>query len=90
MNVLREKNDTYTNRVIVEELLNTSEHLQFIHAKQVYIQLSAIAGSDNGLQQKIYQYQQKQKLDHYWNRYRIATAILAAILFCFLIYKLST
>jgi curved DNA-binding protein CbpA len=89
-NILRTANDQYTNRLIVQELLTASEHLQFKHVNQVTTQLFSISATDKILQQKVYDFRRTHKVKDYWNRYHIVAAILAAVLFCFLIFKLST
>jgi curved DNA-binding protein CbpA len=87
--VLSKYNDQQTTASIIQELLNASDLLQFKQAKQVYLQLSALAGNNSSLQQIIQQFEQKQKLNFYWNRYQFLLALIAAALFCFLIYQLS-
>ncbi|HEX8335050.1 MAG TPA: DnaJ domain-containing protein [Segetibacter sp.] len=88
--ILKTSNDQTTNRLIIEELLNASEPLQYKHAKQVCTQLAAIAATDQTLQEKIHDFRKNQQLKDYWNRYHIVAAIIAAALFCLLIFGLST
>jgi curved DNA-binding protein CbpA len=88
--ILKTSNDQPTNRLIVEELLNASEPLEYKHAKQVCTQLGSLAGTDGTLQQKINDFRRNHQLKHYWNRYHIVVAIVAAVLFCLLIFELST
>jgi DnaJ-class molecular chaperone len=87
--VLIKFNDQQTNSSIIHELLEASEFLQYKQSKQVSLQLSSLAGTNTNLQQIIQQFEQKQKLNYYWNRYQFLVALIAAALFCFLIYQLS-
>jgi undecaprenyl pyrophosphate phosphatase UppP len=87
---LKATKDKDTIRLVVSELLEASELLQYKHATQVCTQLAAIAETDVMLQQKISQFLKNQKIKDYWNRYHIVAALIAAALFCFLIHELST
>jgi curved DNA-binding protein CbpA len=88
--ILKTHKDEPTTRLIVDELLRACDLLQFKQVKQVCTQLAAIAGADNSLQKKIYDYCKKQRINDYWNRYHLIAALIAAAIFCYLIYELST
>ena len=88
--VISSLNDNKTTRKIVEEVLYASTFLQYQQAKQICIQLAAIANTDNALHETIFSFQKQQKLNSFWNSYHPLIAIISAIFFCLLIYIISS
>ena len=88
--LLQQHNDTKLNKRVIEEILFCSRFLPFANVEQICFQLTALAGSDNYLYQKIYKFSKEMRLKSYWIRYKIVAAILMSLLLCFAIYKISS
>ncbi len=90
IHILQENNDSKLNKHIIEEILFCSRYLSFVHVEKICFQLTALAGSDNLLYQRIYKFSKDNRIKSYWNKYKILAAIIIAILICFAIYQVST
>lgn len=90
IHILQENNDPKLNKHIIEEILFCSRHLAFEHVEKICFQLTALAGSDNLLYQRIYKFSKDIRVKSYWNKYKVVAAIIIAILICVAIYKIST
>jgi curved DNA-binding protein CbpA len=90
INLLQEHNDHTINKKIIEEIMYCSRHLPYPHIEKICFQLTALAGGDNALYQRIYQFSKQARITDYWNKYKIIAALIAALVLCFAIYQLST
>jgi curved DNA-binding protein CbpA len=88
--ILQENTDAKLNRRIIEEIMFCSRFLPFVHVEKICFQLTALAGTDNYMYQKIYDFSKHIRLKSYWNKYKLIAAIIVALLFCLLIYFVST
>lgn len=89
LQVLQSHNDHRINKKIIEETLICCRYLPYAHVEKICFQLATIAGADNQLYQRIYQFSRQARLQTYWNKYKMLAAIIAAIVLCYAIYKLS-
>lgn len=87
--LLKQHNDLRINRRVIDEILFCSRHLPFPHVEKICYQLTALAGTDNSLYQKIYGFSRQVRIRSYWNRYKILAALVVAIVLCFAIYLFS-
>src|SRR4051794_37982378 len=87
--ILKHNNDQRTIRYFIDETLNCARFLFFPQVEKICRQLSELAGSDNELQQKIYQFSRQSRIHTYWTKYKLLFAVIVAIILCLLIYLLS-
>jgi molecular chaperone DnaJ len=88
--ILQQYNDPRLNKRIIEEIMFCSRFLPFPHVERICFQLTALAGTDNLLYRKIYNFSKEVRLRNYWNRYKVIAAFMIAIFLCIIIYLLST
>lgn len=88
--MLQKNSSPKLNRRIIEEIMFCSRFLPFVHVERICFQLAAIAGSDNALYRKIYNFSKEVRLQSLWNKYKILAAVILAIVLCFAIYLVST
>jgi curved DNA-binding protein CbpA len=88
--LLQQHKESTLNKHVIEELLFCARHLAFTNIEQICFQLTALAGTDNPMYQRIYSFSKEMRLKSYWNRYKLLAAILISLLLCFAIYKIST
>lgn len=89
VHVLQQHNDNKLNKRIIEEIMFCSRFLPFSNVEQICFQLTALAGTDNYMYQRIYNFSKSIRLKGFWHRYKIVAAILVSLLLCFAIYKVS-
>jgi hypothetical protein len=89
VSVLQQCNDAKINKRIIEEILYCSRFLPFPHVEKICFQLTALAGTDNLLYRKIYDFSKQVRIRNYWNRYKVFVALIIALILCFAIYILS-
>jgi curved DNA-binding protein CbpA len=90
IHILQENNDAKLNKRIIEEIMFCSRFLPFEHVEKICFQLTALAGTDNYMYNKIYNFSKDVRLKSYWNKYKLLAAIIVALLFCLLMYTVST
>jgi hypothetical protein len=88
--ILQENNDAKLNKRVIEEVLFCSRYLPFVQVEKICFQLTALAGSDNMLHQRIYRFSKEVRIKSYWHRYKVIAAIIIAILTCYAIYTVAT
>ncbi|MDB5248875.1 MAG: hypothetical protein JWQ40_3269 [Segetibacter sp.] len=88
--ILQQNNDQKLNRRIIEEILFCSRFLPFPHVEKICFQLTALAGTDNTMYRKIYNFSKEVRLRHAWDKYKVLAAVVLAIILCLVIYFLST
>lgn len=88
--ILKHSNDQKINKHFIEEILNCSRFLLFPQVEKICVQLTELAGTDNDLYQKIYQFSRQSRIHTYWNKYKLLAAVIVAFILCLLIYLLST
>lgn len=88
--ILQKNNDSKLNKRIIEEIMFCSRFLPFAHVERICFQLTAIAGTDNAMYRKIYNFSKEVRMHTVWNKYKIMAAVLLAIILCFAIYFAST
>jgi molecular chaperone DnaJ len=88
--ILQQNNDAKINKRMVEEILFCSRNLPFVHVEKICFQLAALAGTDNQLYHRIYNFSKDIRLKSYWNKYKIILAIIVSIILCLIMYKVSS
>lgn len=88
--LLQQHNDHKVNKRIVEEIMFCSRFLPYPHVERICFQLTALAGTDNLLYRKIYNFSKEVRMRDYWNKYKLIAAVLVTIFLCLAIYLLST
>ena len=88
--ILKHTNDQKINKSFIDEILTCSQFLLFPQVEKICIQLTELAGTDNEVYQKIYQFSKQSRLHTYWNKYKLLVAVIVAFILCLLIYFLST
>ena len=88
--ILKHTNDQKLNKSFIDEILTCSQFLLFPQVEKICIQLTELAGTDNEVYQKIYQFSKQSRLHTYWNKYKLLVAVIVAFILCLLIYFLST
>ena len=88
--ILKHTNDQKLNKSFIDEILTCSQFLLFPQVEKICIQLTELAGTDNEVYQKIYQFSKQSRLHTYWNKYKLLVAVIVALILCLLIYFLST
>lgn len=88
--ILQRHNDVRINKRIIEEILYCSRFLPFPHVERICFQLTAIAGTDNTMYRRIYNFSKDIRMQALWNKYKILAAVILAILLCFAIYLIGT
>lgn len=88
--LLKQNNDPKLNKRIIEEILFCSRFLPSVHVEKICFQLTAIAGTDNAMYRKIYNFSREVRIQSVWDKYKFIAAVILAILFCFAIYFVST
>ena len=89
ISVLQRHNDPKLNKRIIEEIMFCSRYLPFAHVERICFQLTAIAGSDNTMYRRIYDFSRQVRRNTTWQKYKVIAAILLGILLCFAIYIIS-
>ena len=87
--VLQQQHDPKINKRIIEEILFCSRHLPFAHVEKICFQLTALAGTDNGVYRSIYKFLKDTKSREFWNKYKLAIALFITFVMCGLIYFIS-
>lgn len=90
ISILQRYNDAKINKRIIEEIMYCSRFLPFAHVERICFQLTAIAGTDNGMYRKIYNFSKEVRMQALWNKYKILAAVILAIILCFAIYLIGT
>ena len=88
--ILKHTNDQKINKSFIDEILTCAQFLLFPQVEKICIQLTELAGTDNEVYQKIYQFSKQSRLHTYWNKYKLLVAVIVALILCLLIYFLST
>ena len=88
--ILKHTNDQKLNKSFIDEVLTCAQFLLFPQVEKICIQLTELAGTDNEVYQKIYQFSKQSRLHTYWNKYKLLVAVIVALILCLLIYFLST
>lgn len=88
--ILKHTNDQKINKTFIDEILTCAQFLLFPQVEKICIQLTELAGTDNEVYQKIYQFSKQSRLHTYWNKYKLLVAVIVALILCLLIYFLST
>lgn len=88
--ILKHTNDQKINNHFINEILNCAQFLPFREVEKICIQLTELAGTNNEIYQKIYQFSRQSQLHTYWNKYKLPVAVIVALILCLLIYLLST
>lgn len=87
--ILQSNNDPKLNKRIIEEIFYCARFLPFPHVERICFKLTAIAGTDNQLYRKIYNFSKAVKMHTVWNKYKILVAVVVSIILCFAIYFVS-
>ena len=88
--MFQQMNDRKMNKKMIDEILYCARFLPFVHVEKICFLLTRLAGTDNTLYHKIYQFSRKVRRETYWNKYKVFAAIIVSILMCVIIYLMST
>jgi molecular chaperone DnaJ len=88
--VLQQSREPNINKKIIEDMLVCARFLPYVQVEKICFQLAAIAGTDNSLHQRIYNFSKQARLQNYWNKYKLLAAIIATIILCLAIFKISS
>lgn len=88
--ILQQNNDQKLNRRIIEEILFCSRFLPFAHVERICFKLTAVAGTDNTMYHKIYNFSKEIRLRRTWDKYKVLAAVIFAFILCVAIYVIST
>lgn len=88
--ILQQHNDPKLNRRIIEEILFCSRFLPFPHVERICFQLTALAGTDNMIYRRIYNFSKEARLRSVWDKYKLLVAFMVALIICLAIYFIST
>ncbi len=86
IHILKHNNDSKLNTRIIEEMMACARLLPFADVEKICFRLTEIAGSDNNMYRKIYDFSKEIRMQTVWNRYKLLVAVLLAIILCFTIY----
>lgn len=86
LTILQRNNDPALNKRVIEEIMFCSRFLPFVHVERICFQLTAIAGSDNAMYRRIYDFSKQVRRNTFWHKYKVVAAIILAILLCLAIY----
>ncbi|MDB5193058.1 MAG: hypothetical protein JWQ96_2621 [Segetibacter sp.] len=89
ISLLQQLNDRRLSKKMIDEILYCARFLPFVYVEKICFLLTRLAGTDNTLYHKIYQFSRKVKRENYWNKYKVLAAILISITLCIVIYFLS-
>jgi hypothetical protein len=89
--------DIKTNREIIEEVLEYCKHLRyekhpthsFVYLEKISLKLVQLAGTDNELINKIYNFSKQKKLSRHWDKYKTLTQVLMVVLFFTTVFYLA-
>ncbi len=87
--ILKHSNDPEINRSFIDEIITCSRFLPFSQVEKICLQLIQLAGTDNGIYEKIYHFSRQSRFQTYWNKYKFSIAVIVALLLCLLIYAIS-
>lgn len=90
INLLKRNGDTHINKRVIEEILYCSRYLPFAHVEKICFQLTALAGTDNRLYRKIFNFSKEIKRHYTWEKYKVLAALLVGIFLSLIVYFLST
>jgi molecular chaperone DnaJ len=90
INILKHNNDEQLNKRIIEEMMFCARSLPLEDVEKICLQLTEIAGTDNAVYRKIYNFSKEVRMKTAWNKYKLFVAVLLAIIMCFAIYFAST
>lgn len=87
--VLQQCNDPKLSKRVVEEVFFCCRYLPFPHVERICFQLTALAGTDNMMYRRIYNYSKEARLRSYWEKYKLLAALVIAVFICLAIYFIS-
>lgn len=88
--ILKHHNNLTINKRMIDEIIFCSQFLPFAYIEKICIHLTELAGTDNETFQKIYKFAKEARFRDFWSKYKLAAAVIVAIILCMLIYALST
>lgn len=87
--ILQQQSDAKINKKIIDDLLVCARYLPYVQVEKICFQLAAVAGTDDGMNLRIYNFSKQARLNTFWNKYKFIVAMIAAIIICLLIFLLS-
>ncbi|WP_018612186.1 J domain-containing protein [Segetibacter koreensis] len=88
--IVKHTNDPTISAHFIDEILNCSRFLHFPQVQKICDQLTQLAGTDNEIYKKIYQFSRQSRIHTYWDKYKFLAAVIVAFILCILIYLLSS
>lgn len=89
INKIKEFNDPQVMKEIVQSSIRSLQHLPFPTLTPVIVQLKKIAADDKSLEDQLDDLFAQKRSNHFWQRKRTAFVLLAALLFCLLIFFIT-
>lgn len=87
--LLKHYNNITINKRIIDEIIFCSQFLPFPYVEKICTHLTELAGTDNETFRKIYNFSKEARFRTFWNKYKFAAAVIAALILCILIYAIS-
>lgn len=87
--ILKQYDDAAINAAITEKILQCMAPLPLHYLPPITTLLKDIAGSNAVLQQQIELFLKEQRLQHNWQRWRLALVMFITAFLCWVIYKIS-
>ena len=89
IDILKKENDAYTNRQLIDQLLQCCKPLPFAYANETCGLLLQIARSDEVAVSSINSFLQSTHRSSQWDKYKTLVAVAAAIILCLIIFLIS-
>lgn len=89
LQLLQDENKPFVNGQIVEALLASCKPLHYMHVEIIVDNLLMLANGNAYLENKITYFLKEHRRSDKWRRYKIFAAVIAAILLCVAIFRLS-
>ena len=80
--------DRNTNKQIIDEVIICCKALSYPYVESLSIRLARLAGSDNDIIKRVYDFNKNQKYRSYWLRYRGVAILASIVLGLFLLFNI--
>jgi molecular chaperone DnaJ len=88
--ILKAENNMVINRQIVANTLDVTKHLDYESSAKIATLLRSYTATDSESSKLIVEFLKRHKLHSLWNKNKLAVAFVVAVIFCLLIFLLST
>ncbi|HRH59638.1 MAG TPA: DnaJ domain-containing protein [Chitinophagaceae bacterium] len=87
--MLLTENTPEQNSVIIQKMVQAAKPLQLPHTEKLAAALYALANTNAEANKLIQNFLQQKRNEYFWNRYKVAGAVILAILLCLMIFLIS-